>query len=87
MDLPSPHKRLKSEHNPSSIANISTASHSQNESQVEQNIKMQPEEDAHQDHGDQHDLDEHGSSKEIACGITEYVNPHSQGFSGILKKR
>lgn len=85
MDLPSPHKRLKFDHNPSSIANISTASHSQNKLHVEQAVKMHPEEDTHYDDESQHD---HGGySKELACGITEYVNPHSQAFSGILKKR
>ena len=85
MDLPSPHKRLKSDHDPSSVANISTASHTQNISHVEQAGKMHAEEDAHHDQEDQHDPDPY--SKELSCGIVEYVNPHSQGFSGILKKR
>lgn len=46
---------------------------------------MHAEEDAHHDQEDQHDPDPY--SKELSCGIVEYVNPHSQGFSGILKKR
>lgn len=33
------------------------------------------------------DTPDDGSSKEAACGITEFVCPNLIGFSGILKKR
>ena len=33
------------------------------------------------------DAPDEGSSKEAACGITEFVSPDLLGFSGVLKKR
>ena len=78
-----PHKRPHLDNNnTSSIASLPSASLNENKSQAEHAVKMNDGDDGHDVH-EGHDSHE----KEHVCGITEYVSPKSQGFSGILKKR